>query len=372
MFKIVVIFEHFKAVSKWSTWAKVKRLMVYIYMGVKRYTTTGDPMITKGCQLCLQGAKMVLFVTGLCRFRCWYCPLSVNRWQKDVVYANERLITTDEDVIKEAALMDALGTGITGGDPLIRLDRTLHYAALLKDEFSYHHIHMYTASYVDDTVLSQMEGLIDELRIHLIDFSDVSGVEKALQYTFDVGVEIPMIPSRIKETADLILKLKQVGIDFINLNQLEYTDRNILEIKKRGYTLHTDSGTVKGSESAALALAHTEGVHYCSARDKDALQLKNRFIRRAKNVCKPYEEIQDGLLVKGVITCISHARAQRVKALLLSKVDICESFIAVRGSRVETHWALAEEARAWISEKIGIEKRHPTIDQPLIEYIPVE
>lgn len=328
-------------------------------------------MITRGCQLCLQGAKMVLFVTGLCTFKCWYCPLSQSRWQKDVVYANERCITEDEEVIHEAQTMDALGTGITGGDPVLKLDRALHYAALLKDEFLSHHIHMYTASGMNDEKLDRMEGLIDELRIHLIDFSDISHVEKALQYRFDVGVEIPMIPSRVAETAELIDRLQKVNIDFINLNQLEYTDHNIAKIKKRGYELHTDSCTVKGSESAARTLTK-EGVHYCSARDKDGLQLKNRFIRRAKNVRKPYEEIQDGLLVKGVITCNSNAQAQYIKALLLSKVDIPPSLIAVVGSQVETHWALAEEARAWISEKIGIEKRHPTIDQPLIEYIPVK
>lgn len=319
----------------------------------------------------MQGAKLVLFVTGICDIHCGYCPLSERRWQKDTVYANERPIVADEELLEEAHLMDALGTGITGGDPVLRLDRTLHYAHILKREFSDHHIHLYTASFLTDNQLQSMEEFIDEIRIHLTNFSILSPVEKALKYNFDVGVEIPMLPSKVEETRTLIHQLKKVGIHFINLNELEYADRNMEYLKKLGYTFNTDSCRVEGSEEAALELAQDDIVHYCSASDKDSLQLRNRLTRRAHHVRQVYEEIEDGLLVKGVIYCKSGKEAQKVKTILLSKVDIPESFITVVGTRVETHWALAEEASSWIKAKIGIEKRYPTFDQPLIEYIPV-
>ena len=329
-------------------------------------------MLSRGCQLCLEGAKLVLFVTGVCDMYCGYCPLSEKRWQKDVVYANERLITEDEELLEEAHLMDALGTGITGGDPLLRLDRTLYYADLLKNEFSDHHIHLYTASPLNDEVLCSMERVIDELRIHIITFSDISSVEKALKYNFSVGVEIPMFPARIVETRDLIYRLKRAGIDFVNLNELEYADRNIDYLKKQGYSLDQNSCRVKKSEEAALELAQEEEiVHYCSSSDKDAIQLRNRLMRRALNVRKPYEEIEDGLLVKGVFFCKTGEEAHKIRKVLLSKTDVPESFVCIEGTRVETHWALAEEAASWVGVKIGIEKRYPTFDQPLIEFIPV-
>jgi pyruvate formate-lyase activating enzyme-like uncharacterized protein len=329
-------------------------------------------MLSKGCQLCLEGAKLVLFVTGLCSINCGYCPLSEKRWQKDVVYANERLITKDEDVLEEARLMDALGTGITGGDPVLRLDRALHYARLLKTAFSDHHIHLYTASPLYEPELEAMKGLIDEIRIHLIDFSDISTVEKALHYPFCVGVEIPMIPFHCEETRNLIHRLKKVGIHFINLNELEYADRSVAYLRGSGYILDEDYCTVAGSKEAACELAEEEEiVHYCSASDKDSIQLRNRLNRRAHNVKKLYEEIEDCLLVKGVISCSTEKEAQKVKELLLQKVDVPEQLVAVVGTRVETHWALAEEASLWVRAKIGIEKRYPTFDQPLIEYIPI-
>lgn len=319
---------------------------------------------------------MVLFVTGVCGFSCWYCPLSEERWQKDVVYANERPVLCDDDVLEEARAMNALGTGITGGDPVDCLERTLHYATLLKKEWPDHHIHLYTASHLKEKTLEVMEGLIDELRFHLIDFSDISFVSRALKYRFDVGVEIPMIPSRVRETQHLIQRLKGIGIHFININELEYADRTIEEMRKRKLTLSNDTCVIEESGKAAAQVVQDEVVHYCTAHDKDSIQLRNRFIRRAALTRKPYEDIEDGMLVKGVIVCCSGRAARNIRTLLLERVDVPEAFVEVLGERVETHWALAEEAVPWIKPmegiiQIGIEKRYPTYTNPLIEYIPL-
>ena len=101
--------------------------------------------LAKGCILCNEGAKMVLFVTGRCHRSCWYCPLSTERKGKDVVFANERKIDSPDQIIAMAESMSALGTGITGGEPLLCLDRVTEYARLLKKHFGQdHHIHLYT------------------------------------------------------------------------------------------------------------------------------------------------------------------------------------------------------------------------------------
>lgn len=329
-------------------------------------------MLSRGCELCLQGAKLVLFVTGLCAMHCPYCPLSPRRWQKDTVYANERPVKEDDDLIDEAILTDALGTGITGGDPLLRFDRTLHYARILKDHFSGHHIHLYTASPLDHQKLQEMEGLIDELRIHITDFSEISSVQKALLYDFDVGVEIPMIPSRVPETGALIHRLEDAGIHFVNLNELEYADKNLEYMRECGYLLDSDSCAVLGSEEAALQItAEYDVVHYCSSSDKDSKQLRNRLMRRALHVKAPYEDVEDGLLITGVITCSDQKEAHIIKQSILQRIEMPEDFIVVNGTRIETHWSIVEEVSPWIKAKKGIEKRYPTYDRFLIEYIPL-
>uniref|UniRef100_UPI0031F2E610 radical SAM protein n=1 Tax=Haloplanus halobius TaxID=2934938 RepID=UPI0031F2E610 len=126
-------------------------------------------MISKGCEQCAKGGKMVLFVYGYCDQRdCFYCPLGENRKNVDTVYANERQVESDEDVLTEAHRMDALGTSITGGEPQEALDRTCHYLSLLKDEFGEdHHTHLYTGITGGRENMRRLsEAGLDEIRFH--------------------------------------------------------------------------------------------------------------------------------------------------------------------------------------------------------------
>ncbi len=78
-----------------------------------------------GCRICLQGASLVLFVTGVCERSCSYCPLSEERAGRDVVFADEQPVAGMQDILEEAHSIGALGTGITGGEPLLKLDYVL-------------------------------------------------------------------------------------------------------------------------------------------------------------------------------------------------------------------------------------------------------
>ena len=88
-----------------------------------------------GCEHCIKGGKMVLFVTGRCDTGCYYCPVSLEKKGKDVIYANELKTSSKAAIIEEAESMDATGTGITGGDPLMNVERTVNAIRMLKDRF---------------------------------------------------------------------------------------------------------------------------------------------------------------------------------------------------------------------------------------------
>ncbi|MCC2509277.1 radical SAM protein [Methanimicrococcus blatticola] len=124
--------------------------------------------LTDGCLCCQKGAKMVLFVTGLCDRDCFFCPLSEERKNRDVIFANERAVLTDADVLEEARAMSAEGTGITGGEPLLELEKVIHYIRLLKEEFGEnHHIHLYTSTAPSDEYLQVLAAAgLDEIRFH--------------------------------------------------------------------------------------------------------------------------------------------------------------------------------------------------------------
>jgi len=101
--------------------------------------------LPRGCSICQQGAKMVLFITGRCLRTCWYCPLSTQRKGRDDIYANEKKVNTPHEALSVARTMDALGSGVTGGEPLLVLERVLSFCRELKGELGEdHHIHLYT------------------------------------------------------------------------------------------------------------------------------------------------------------------------------------------------------------------------------------
>ena len=101
-----------------------------------------------GCKFCVKGEKLVLFITGICNRNCFYCPLSEQKKNKDVVYANEWETKPNQFdvIIKEAKLTNAKGAGITGGDPLLVCERTCSTIKKLKKAFGKKfHIHLYTS-----------------------------------------------------------------------------------------------------------------------------------------------------------------------------------------------------------------------------------
>jgi pyruvate formate-lyase activating enzyme-like uncharacterized protein len=263
---------------------------------------------SKGCELCQLGAKMVLFVTGLCHRGCYYCPLSDHRKGKDVVYANERLVRNDADILEEAWSMDALGTGITGGEPLLKLDRVQECIRLLKSEFGQaHHVHLYSSLAPSECTLDALARAgLDEIRLHppideWDDFPSSSYCE-ALAYAgkldLHAGVEIPAI----KPVPSIVEALKELG-GFLNLNELEFSETNYDAMTARGFVPLKSGYAAFGSRETALEIVSDElPVYFCSSSSKDSVQLRERLKRKARRVARPFDEVtDDGTLVFGVL-----------------------------------------------------------------------
>ncbi len=265
--------------------------------------------IPRGCEICLRGAKLVLFVTGICGKSCYYCPLSERRRGVDAVFADEVEVERDLDVLLEARSIDAEGTGVTGGDPMLRLPRVIRYVRMLKGFFGKdHHVHLYTnGRHVTREALLQLkEAGIDELRFHP-ERKDWGKIALAKEAGFVAGAEMPAIPGQGRALRELVGYLKGIGADFLNLNQLEFCPQNAHQLKQRGFILEGGSlAAVEGSEEEArlvLRWASESGIdlpiHYCPSSVKDAVQTKMRLLRRGKNVARPYESLDaEGVLSK--------------------------------------------------------------------------
>jgi pyruvate formate-lyase activating enzyme-like uncharacterized protein len=268
--------------------------------------------LPKGCRHCVRGEKLVLFITGKCSTNCCYCPISDNRKNKDDVWANEWKVKGRDDVLEEARLCSAKGAGITGGDPLLRLDRTIKYILLLKSAFGKDfHIHLYTPlTLVTKLKLQKLyDAGLDEIRFHpRLDRPDEwRRILMAEKFGWDIGIEIPAFPDKGREMARLV-EFAKPHVKFININELEMSDSNACQLSNLGFAVKNRlSYGVRGSEKLALALldglvSSQLNVHYCPARLKDAVQMRNRIARRASNIARKFDSITpDGTLLRGAI-----------------------------------------------------------------------
>jgi len=270
--------------------------------------------LPEGCVRCMEGGKLVLFITGECSFRCFYCPISSEKFGFDFSFANERPVHRFEDVLEEARVMRANGTGITGGDPLDKMERTLDWIRRLKKEFGEdHHIHLYTATRVTPSQASSLaEAGLDELRIHVpVEWwarkDDYIGCLSGLDgIPMDIGVEMPAVPGRLAALEALLRSLPSPPVKFVNLNELEFSETNYDRMSVREH-ITKDDETHAAAESletarAMLAKPWPFTLHFCTSVYKDAGQLKRRMLRRAEGVMSGFQLLtEDGTLLFGVI-----------------------------------------------------------------------
>lgn len=353
--------------------------------------------LSPACRMCAKGAKMVLLVTGKCSAGCFYCPLSFKKAGTDRIFADEWELENEQDtdkLIREAHSIDAKGAGITGGDPLLVWKRVHTYITLLKQTFGEKfHIHLYTSALKNAEHLTDLVSAgLDEVRFHpmqhmwnQMDRSPLRKVIKTMvKSPVDVAMEIPVIPKKEKDILSLISWAENQGVQWINLNELEFSERNSDAFRTRNYIVKNDvSAAVQGSEQTARKILKSVqkkdfsiGVHYCSVSFKDGVQLKNRITRRARKIAKPYDVItKDGTLIKGVI--YSAEDSLRPLQLMLKRTYTIPShlfYLDYEKKRIEI--------AAWLLEKIApklvkqgchcyIIEEYPTADKLEVERTPV-
>jgi pyruvate formate-lyase activating enzyme-like uncharacterized protein len=349
------------------------------------FTGSFSSYLSPGCKICRQGASLVLFVTGICERDCFYCPLSEMRRDRDVVFANERVAKSDLDIIEEAKAIGALGTGITGGEPLLKRDLVLRSIRTLKREFGEeHHIHLYTGAKPGPSTLRDLaEAGLDEIRFHppTSEWSEPQWLSETLREAKSAGllagVEIPAIGP-----APGVVEAVMKNDAFLNLNELEFSETNQSALRLLGFRSKDCGCGAVGSELAAEQFK-VEGlrVHYCSSTFKDAVQLRERLKRRAERTARPFDlSTEDGTLIYGVILPADRAGAgaggvglasavERLKAL-----EVPEDLYLLSEGRIEIAGWILEDIVADLDGTgcdLALEERYPIEGGPVVERIPL-
>lgn len=332
-----------------------------------------------GCEHCLNGSKMVLFVTGLCDSGCFYCPVSFERKDRDAIYADEMLVSEDGDIIAEAVSIGATGTGITGGDPLLNMGRTVSFIRMLKERFGpEHHIHLYTATIDVEKTNTLRDAGLDEIRFHppkhmwgrleetpLKEIAEMGGI--------DVGIEVPALPGHESGLGSLLDFCDSAGIKFVNLNELEFSESNWHMMENMNYNvLDETSSAVEGSASAAafaMKSRHKTPVHFCSSAFKDGVQLRRRLIRRAERVAEDYDLVtEDGTILRGLLYADDPGGAMKMMA---DEYDVPEELMRITDFGLEIASWVIEELASELPYRCYISERYPTADGLEVERVPL-
>jgi len=266
-------------------------------------------VLPRGCELCMRGLKVVVFVTGVCGVNCFYCPISLERRRVDAFYVDEEKVEDLSDILDEIAFVRARGISITGGEPLHVVDRVVDIIELVKSVYgSKFHVHLYTTGLgASPTVFKTLERAgLDELRFHVVDEWVWKYVEMAVHnLSIDVGIEIPALPN-IDAVLRVIERAARLGVKFVNLNELEVSETNVESLLLRGLKVSSDGRTVVGSADVAKRVIEFAAernlkvsVHFCPAVFKDRVQHRYRLLRKAITCAEPGVEVEDdGLLMR--------------------------------------------------------------------------
>ena len=328
-----------------------------------------------GCRICRQGAGLVLFVTGRCKRSCFYCPISEERRGQDVVFADEQLVQKTADILEEARAIGALGTGITGGEPLLRLDYVLECVTALKREFGpEHHIHLYSGILPEKGVLEKLKHAgLDEIRFHppVSEWSNPVGLKEALLEAkasgLEAGVEIPVLWS-----APEIVEAVRDADAFLNLNELEFSETNFAGLIDAGFLPEDLGCAATGSEDVAKEHFLKDGikVHYCPSRFKDAVQLRERLRRRADHTARPFDFVSsEGTIIHGII------EGDLEKALqILEDLEVPVEMYSCRDGEIDIAASILED----ISEELkcarcilSIIEKYPLENGLVVDRIPL-
>ena len=346
---------------------------------------------TEGCIQCQMGSKLVLFITGHCHWMCDYCPLSENRREIDWMFANERRVDIGDwdAVIEEARAMNATGAGITGGDPVMARERVLEACKILKNEFGNDfHLHMYTSiPFKAEWAKDFAEAGLDEIRFHFLDLESEKYTETmaaCIESGMLTGVEIPCEPDKENELMQLLETMRDMPVQFLNLNELEITVGNHDNMELRGFNL-SDEITAGAAGSGELATRMRDRVmaasigaadpedgtvrepypyhlKFCTATYKDSGQLRRRFIRRGEHTISPHEILtEDGTLLFGAVDCSLEDSEEWIEEIH-TETGLPRRFMLYdsENERIELPLSMAEELVGEIEAPISLVEVHPT------------
>ncbi len=250
-----------------------------------------------GCRPCLAGKGTNLYVTGLCTRDCFFCFNQKPRKDETVVHGIP--VDTPGEAVDIVARYDLRSVGLSGGEPLMRPERTLALLDALKAMPQPPRVDLYTnGDRADDGLLLRLRRAgLDAIRFDLTARGyDLEPVRRARRIFKEVAVEIPIVPEHQERLEKMVLDLDALGVPFLNIHELflcaENRERVVADgqVPLKSESRHLLWRPTADSGVAALDLllfalqrARTLSVYYCSCGTQELIAARG-LARRRRNL----------------------------------------------------------------------------------------
>ncbi|MBN1904512.1 MAG: radical SAM protein [Deltaproteobacteria bacterium] len=312
--------------------ASLRDQLLSAYSNTKPYYMDLSP----GCRHCGEGTWSCLFINGRCNGNCFFCPSEQDETGEPVT--NTLLFTNPEDYLDYIEKLGIKGVSISGGEPLLTIDRSVKFLSAVTARFGDGiHKWLYTNGIlITEEILGRLKDAgLNEIRFNLVAQGyKLDKIRIASGYIDIVTVEIPAIPEDYERLCTLLPQLVESGVKYLNLHQLRCTPYNFNKFRERGYTfLHGPDATVLESELTALNIIKSAAdsgiklpINYCSYVYRNNFQRIRARERVAPYMVKPFEEITSAGMIRTISAIIPKEEIDNIIAAIKEDHEPGKSF----------------------------------------------
>ncbi|MEG1794591.1 MAG: radical SAM protein [Rikenellaceae bacterium] len=210
------------------------------------YMSFDDKPLSPGCMACKSGGWMCAFIGTRCNCSCPHCPNPNVNDGIDISTVSGFNGELDINfILTELERPFYKGVGISGGEPLLYMDKLVEWITKIKAKFPNMYVWNYTNGvYATIKNLKRLaDAGVDEVRFDLAadNYSKrtLDNLKTATQIIPNVGIEVPVILEQYSDLIKAIDFADKCGVKYLNLHDL-YINETIYKKGLGGYIMFYD------------------------------------------------------------------------------------------------------------------------------------
>jgi pyruvate formate-lyase activating enzyme-like uncharacterized protein len=352
--------------------------------------------------VCLNGGRLILTLGEQCPKQCFYCSNPTERSDRST--ADDFVLRHPDHALRVANTTPTTSLCLTGGEPTWYLQRALDHVRRFRRAFGPpFHVHFFTGrGRLTRPVLRQLHAAgVNEIRFHASSAAEMTGVRRALEFPWEVAVEVPALPEPLATVTLGIVKASiEAGVAFVNLHELLYMRTESFEKRMQRHRWEVESPlhikipsrkqhatglkpgdipcrygmprhAIRGSRSTGLRALELPGagertsVHFCTAASKYFIQVPQRLAGRAQKLARQHEQVTpESTLLHMLLRAGSIPAATATRDALVSEAGARPERIRQEADLLRIHPEVAlrvlKDRRKWAPDaEITFSERYP-------------